>query len=108
MTADFVLVQQRDDVAEILLSQLHELELCEQELCQRDRAVVERHSPGDRDRMAHLEAADEHVELSLVTPVEEEKATIALERVELLRRLVAKLREQLARTPARAFRHRDV
>ena len=85
IAADFVGIEERGDVTQILVVQLHHLELRQQELGQGNRAVIELDASRDWNRVAHLEAADEHVELTLVRAVVEQHPLVALQRIELAR-----------------------
>ncbi len=61
------------DVALVPLCELHDLQLGEQELRQRDRERLLFQAVGDRDLVAHREVADENVELAGIGLVVEEQ-----------------------------------
>jgi hypothetical protein len=79
----FVADQHRHDLVFVLLVQVHDLQFGHQQLSERDRARVDVQPVGDWQAVTHLESADEHVELPLVSEVVEELTAMDVEGIEL-------------------------
>ena len=95
--ADRVLEGDRDDVLHVLLVHLHDLQLRDEQLGERHGRAVDP-EPVERDGVAHLELADEDVQLAAVrVVVDHETAVHADHVVEALVRLVARVDQQLER-----------
>jgi hypothetical protein len=77
-----VSVQQRVQIAAVLLVELDDLKLGQCELGERDRRGLEREPLVERKVVAHLELVDEDVDLAAVRIVVEEQAPGSLEPVE--------------------------
>jgi hypothetical protein len=77
-----VVVEDRQDVGLVLRVQLDDLHLGQQQLGERHGRCVELDPLGDRDRVAHLERADEDVHLTAVGRVVVEQPAVAVRGVE--------------------------
>src|SRR6476620_642039 len=92
--------QQRVGIVSVLLVQAHDLELRQQQV---GGGQGQRHNVqplGDRQRVAHLEGADEHVQLALVRLVVEQQPAGAVHAVEHLVGLIALLGQALRQLAA--------
>src|SRR5215212_4055634 len=105
---DRVVVQQREGVADILLVELYDLELGEQQLCQRDRNGLDGEPLAERYLVGHPEGADQDVDLPFVLLVEEKEALLAVDRVESDVWYVAYGVEELLRVRRLALGHDPV
>src|SRR5262245_12633135 len=95
-------------VADILLVELCDLQLGDQQLSERQREWLQLQALGDRNLVRHLEAADEHVDLTLVLVVEEQQPLGSVESVEGHVGLVARAAEQPLSGPGGALRGDEV
>src|SRR2546430_16172234 len=89
-----MVIRQVVDVALSALGELHDLQLREQELRQRNRQRLPFQAIGDGNLVAHREVADENVELAGIGLVIEEQAPGSVERVEHLIWYVARSEER--------------
>ncbi len=80
--------QQGDDVVRVLAVELHHLQLRQEQLCGRQGRGVQLEAVGQRQRVAHAEAADEEVDVPGTGRVVEDHALRAVHGVEALVGLV--------------------
>ena len=101
-------MQEVEDVSLVLFVQREDLQLCEEQVGERDRPPGDGEPALERPHVTHLEPADEDVDAPFVLQVVEEQAAVTVQAVELMVALVPELLEQLGDRRAFALRGDEV
>ena len=93
---EVVIGEQGDGVLVVLLVRLDDLELGQEEIGRREGLIEDCHALTEVERVAHLDAVEEHIGLALVDGIKEEEPVLSVEDVELLLGLISEPGEDAA------------